>query len=438
MNKFIEIFRMFNSAPVSYISKKTYDSLLENSKDLEEKFELINLMLSAESSSHVKLKKYDDVFKEKFEKFANKDSSLAEEVEVVGEFQNLRKELEKIVNFSFLYTKNIIAVGGGFSSGKSQFLNTFFKTDEIKLPVGIQPVTAIPTYISNSDTKTINAFSIKGGVVKLNEKMYKNMSHDYMANFKFNLKEIIPFLVLTTNIRDGKLNNICFIDTPGYNPATKSEDRNSAIEGLKYANTIIWIIPISAGTIPNSDLKFLTLDELQDKKIYIILSKCDEKPLSEIERIIDTVEEILDENMIQVEGISAYSSMQLKEYAFKQLSLEEFLSNQNNEKKNYEVIKDKINSLLDKYENSLSNEISQTKNIKDELNKIGLELLRQVVIEDEDNEKILSFQKRLSILKSLYLTDQFENLKQELQDARKTMISTVDEIFKEIFHSEAK
>lgn len=437
MNKINEIFKMLKSNPKSYISKATYDEIFKLNEDTKEKFDLINLILSAKSLSYIKLKKYDDVYKEKFCKFANKDSSLAEEAEVVEEFSSLRKELEKIVNFSFLFTKNILAVGGGFSSGKSRFLNTFFITNEVTLPVGIQPVTAIPTYISHAEKSDINAFSMKGGVIKLNKKMYKNMSYDYMTNFKFNLKEIIPFLVLTTNIKNGKYKNICFIDTPGYNPANKDEDRNSAIEGLKYANTILWIIPISAGTIPNSDLKFLTLKELQNKKIYIILSKCDEKPLSEIENIIEKIEEILDENMIEIEGISAYSSIKQKEYLYKKISLEDFLETENSGKKNYETVKNKINFLLDKYKNSITNEIEKIKNIKDELNKIGIEILRQVGVNDEDNDKILSFQSKLTFLKNLYLTDEHENLKIELEDVRKVMLSAVDEIFLDIFQSKS-
>lgn len=71
--------------------------------------------------------------------------------ELMNNINEILYEIREIINFDFLNFKNIIAVGGGFSSGKSSFLNQLIK--DVKLPVDVNPSTAIPTYIFNSDEK---------------------------------------------------------------------------------------------------------------------------------------------------------------------------------------------------------------------------------------------------------------------------------------------
>lgn len=293
-------------------TKEEYDKIYELYQDSKNRFEMIDKILSAKRINNKNFEEYEKIFNEEFLPFANNENSLSEEAEVTLEFQDLREELIKIVNFNFLYSKNIITVGGGFSAGKSEFLNVLLSNTDLRLPVGINPVTAIPTYIVNSKKEQVTAFSSNGGRTEFEFKTYEKLSHDYMKGFSFNLKEILPFIMIQTKMDDLKYKNICFVDTPGYNPGNKEKDREASFENIRTANIIIWLVPASAGTIHQSDINFLNDIGIENKKLYIVLSKADERPKSQLEEIMDTIEEVLDDEDIEFEGMSAYSSRKKK------------------------------------------------------------------------------------------------------------------------------
>ena len=312
---------------LDYVDKKQYDEIYSIYQENKIRFEMIDKILSAKKIINKNFQEYEKIYTNEFLVFANKENSLAEEAEVILKFQKLRNELIKIINFNFLYTKNIVAVGGGFSTGKSAFLNELLSGTSLNLPVGINPVTAIPTYIINSSNEQVIAFSANGGRTEFDFKSYEKISHDYMKGFSFNLKEILPYIVIQTKIPNDNYGNICFIDTPGYNPGDKKNDREASLENIVTANSVIWLLSVSEGTIPNSDIKFLTEIENKNKnkKLYLVLSKADLKSKKEQEEIVENIEGILDEEGIEYEGISVYSANKKEEYFFRKKSLFEFL-----------------------------------------------------------------------------------------------------------------
>ena len=162
-NKVLSIFKKSEPEYIETYTKEEYDKIYEMYQDNKNRFQLIDQILSAKKIKNRNFEEYERVFTEEFLPFANEDNCLSEEAEIILEFQELKEELIKIVNFNFLYSKNIIAVGGGFSAGKSEFLNILLSNTDLKLPVGINPVTAIPTYIVNSKEEKVTAFSANGG-----------------------------------------------------------------------------------------------------------------------------------------------------------------------------------------------------------------------------------------------------------------------------------
>ncbi len=269
------------------------------------KFSLISNLLSAKQSDNQGLAEFKRIFSEDFIDFANKESSLAEEARMILDLQNIEHELDLIVNTEGIASKNIIAIGGGFSSGKSAFVSSFFKSNEIELPIGINPVTAIPSYITSGNKDLIKGLSKKGGSINISTSLYKELSHDFVKSFDFNLKDIMPAMVIETEIE--KYDQICFIDTPGYNPAATdgftSEDKNTAQEFLEQANTLLWLIGLdSNGTIGQTDLDFLEALDLYDKELYIIANKADLRAESDLEDILDEIEESLEDCDIPIAG----------------------------------------------------------------------------------------------------------------------------------------
>ena len=67
-------------------------------------------------------------------------------------FFDFKQEYERFKSFILydkLIGKNIVALGGGFSSGKSAFLNSILGCE--LLPSDISPSTSVPTYLVNGE-----------------------------------------------------------------------------------------------------------------------------------------------------------------------------------------------------------------------------------------------------------------------------------------------
>lgn len=424
LTKILSIFK--NQEEKEICTKEEYDKMYELYQDSKNRFQMIDKILSAKRINNKNFEEYEKIFNEEFLPFANNENSLSEEAEVTLEFQDLREELIKIVNFNFLYSKNIIVVGGGFSAGKSEFLNVLLSNTDLKLPVGINPVTAIPTYIVNSKKEQVIAFSSNGGRTEFEFKAYEKLSHDYMKGFSFNLKEILPFIMIQTKMDDLKYKNICFVDTPGYNPGNKEKDREASFENIRTANIIIWLVPASAGTIHQSDINFLNNIGLENKKLYIVLSKADEKPKNQLEQIMDTIEEVLDDEDIEFEGMSAYSSRKKEEYLFRKKRLFEFINEEDRVISSEQKIKDKINNIMDKYILAITKEIADKSAIRKKINDLHLGLIELSL---EETEKVSN---DLIILKNRFRLNELEQSLNQAENVKKSFNKVISKIFNEL------
>jgi GTP-binding protein EngB required for normal cell division len=367
------------------------DKLKETSTELnvvQNKYDLVSNFLKAESLENKALEEFKFLLTRDFMKFANNESALAEEAKAILALQDVEKRLETITSFPSIFNKNIVAVGGGFSAGKSEFINSFFIDNEIKLPVGINPVTAIPTYITVGNENLIKGYSYKGGMIELSSTLYKQLSHDFIKSLGFNLKDIAPIMAIETPM--DSYENICFIDTPGYNPSNTGytdRDSDTSKEYLEHANTLLWTIGIDTnGTIPASDLEFLENIALDDKKIYIIANKADLRSADDIEDILDVFEEILDEYDIEYEGISAFSSINQEELNYRKMSLFEFLEQINNPVEVEKSIVSELNSVFEMYKNAINEQIDWTKGIQSHFNSLELDLL-EISIDESDKAR---------------------------------------------------
>ena len=375
--------------------------------------EIISKLISTTPNSEA-LKDFKDAFSE-FREFMKK-VIVKDEGEVVLKLKKIEEDLTLISAFPDLFKKNIITIGGGFSAGKSEFINSF---TNIKLPVNLDPTTAIATYVLKGNDEII-ACSYKGAKVDLKEidkNFLKILSHQFIKSFKFNIKELLEYLVVATNM---DYENICFVDTPGYNPSKKEEDFETASKYLKNSEVLIWLIGLdSSGTIPSSDLNFLEKLGLENKKLFIVLNKADLKGMTDLEDIIEEIKDVLDDYSVEYEGISAYSSILKEEFLFDKTSLFEFLEKENIEKL---IIKDIISELQKiylLYRLSLEREKKGKKEIYKTLHSLSIDLLE----EDLDSENAFL---RLEDLKSYFRfrkDDLFEVLDEIFFKFEKALIS---------------
>ena len=386
--------------------KATYDNL----STIEDKYTLVSRFLDAKPIENESLEIFKSLSSNDFIKFANEETALAEEAKAILLLQDIEKRLEEITRFPAIYNKNIVAVGGGFSAGKSEFINSLFIDKQIKLPVGINPVTAIPTYITAGKTNTINGYSYKGGIVKLSASLYKKLSHDFIKSLGFNLKDIAPIMAIETPMESYE--NICFIDTPGHNPSNTGytgSDVDTSKEYLEHANTLLWTIGIDTnGTIPASDLEFLENISLDDKKIYIIANKADLRSNEDIEDILDVFEDILEEYDIEYEGISAFSSVLKKEITYRNKSLFDFLEDVNSPVEVQKSILSELNNVFEMYENAINEQIEWTNGIQSHFNSLELDFLQSNVTNEEVDKRLVQLR---NIFKTSHLKKQLNSLK---------------------------
>ncbi len=176
-----------------------------------------------------------------------------------------------------------IAVFGRVSSGKSSLLNGILGADV--LPVGVTPITAVPTRIKHCEASSIT--------VNFAERTAQTLEISHLAEFATeqqnpgNSKHVTRIVVQfpSERLRDG----VTFVDTPGIGSlATKG-----AAETLAYLPRCdLGVVLIDSGTsLAPDDLR--TIESLAEAAIpvHLLLSKADQVAPADRERILAYVRE---------------------------------------------------------------------------------------------------------------------------------------------------
>ncbi len=367
-----------------------------NTEGLKERYDLIARILNAKTSNEG-LEEYQSVLGNEFLEFASGVDSLKEKEIALLTLQEIQKELQLVASYPSLFQKTIVAVGGGFSAGKSTFLNNLLGL-KLKLPEDIDPTTAIPTYCLKGKKEVLMGFSQNGGMVEL---PHLTFDHKFLKSLGFNLKEIMPFMLLSAPSVPFEF--LCFIDTPGYNPANQGctgGDKEASKESLKHAKHILWLISCERGGIESDDLEFLQeLYEEEGKQVFIVLSRADMRTKRGLEEVAIKIRETLKDHGIEFLGICAYSAtryQEIKEFSEKSRvfnSLEKFLMklNQRSEKQN--EILGYLYEVHSMYEKAIKQDANQFKRYQRELRSVGLDLMQKGF--DDFSDKIF---RRIEIL----------------------------------------
>ncbi|WP_210447451.1 dynamin family protein [Vibrio crassostreae] len=249
---------------------------------------------------------------------------------VSAEVSDLRSAFlnaKELVPMRGFHEKAGFAVGGGFSSGKSSFINSFIAEDGIKLETGLTPMTSLPTYIDFSDTNVVELFDATSKKVSVELDIYKQLNHDQSPSIAA-LQKNISRVLIETKTKDNLHPPFYFIDTPGYDPAqsdSTANDEKKSRYALSQADAVIWLIGLDAnGTIPKSDLSFLSRNLLPTHKLMIILTKSDLRTTEDIQAILNRVKIDLAGAQIQFEGIQSLSQHHGQSVFHEGCTLEEF------------------------------------------------------------------------------------------------------------------
>lgn len=415
-------------------TKDVYFSLRQKHDETSTKHELICSILSAQQVGNDFLDDFRRLVNSDFLDFANEVSSLKDEAATILELQELEKKLELLVNFSDIANKNMIAVGGGFSAGKSEFISSFFENTNIKLPIGIKPVTAIPTYIISGENEKIKGYSIQGGETPISSDLYLKLSHDFVKSFKFNIKDIMPVMAIETPIKEYPF--IGFVDTPGYNPSQTegytNQDSETSEEFLTQSKSLIWVIGVdSNGTIGSSDVEFLQRLQLVDKNLYIVVNKADLKSKDDLEDIVDSIAETLEDEDINYIGISAYSSVLKEEVLYQKKCLQDFLNAENKTIDVADQVNNQLNSVISKYKVAIKDDIEEREKCLSSINSLKLDLLQSGCELSDDNVN-----ERLNIIEEKFQTKSLKKQLSKLDQLNNNMRNAVNGIFKHIYGAE--
>lgn len=196
-----------------------------------------------------------------------------------------------------------VAVGGGYSSGKSSFLNNITGIGAV-LPTGIEPVSMINTYISFSNKITkliVSGKNCKGHVVKLNREVLDCIQHS--SKSKIYVSSVLDELYINVPVSKEceYLKGLVFIDTPGYNNSDNANKENgkkdidTASDALEYSDALFWCIDAEAGTISQRDIEMLNKQIDYNHGNYpfvIVFNKMDKKPDNEIVKILQSAEKV--------------------------------------------------------------------------------------------------------------------------------------------------
>ncbi|GAA6882406.1 hypothetical protein VN0347_12870 [Helicobacter pylori] len=399
-----------------------------NTEGLKERYDLIARILNAKTNNEG-LEEYQQILDNEFLEFASGVDSLKEKEIALLELQEIKKELQLVASYPSLFQKTIVAVGGGFSAGKSTFLNNLLGL-KLKLPEDMKPTTAIPTYCLKGKKEVLMGFSQNGGMVELPNLAF---DHQFLKSLGFNLKEIMPFMLLSAPSVPFEF--LCFIDTPGHNPANQGYtggDRQASEEYLVNAKYILWVIDCQHGTIQSDDLEFLQELYEEGKQVFIVLSRADRRTKSQLEEVAKQIKETLENNGIEFLGIGAYSATRYQEYKeFSEKSkvfnsLEEFLMklNQRSEKQN--EILSVLYAVGLAYEKAIQQDANQFKRYQSSLHSLKLDLMQKGF--DDFGDKIF---RRIETLKREF--SQKERAKQEslerLEEVMDLLKKSIDKVF---------
>ena len=228
------------------------------------------------------------------------------------DLQTLEASLEDMVIFPDLANKTVIGVGGGFSAGKSRFLNTLVGT--MLLPEALEPTTAIPTFLTGGTSEDITALNTFKHQITIDAQALEAISHRFHDYYKKNFGREVGFshiLKLLMVRRPGfPWNNLAFLDTPGYSKAEAEgahTDEGLALRQLSEADRVVWLINARNGSIRQDDIEFLrTL--APSRPIFVVITQSDLVNSSSIQGILAHTAESLNKAAIAVAGIMSWAA----------------------------------------------------------------------------------------------------------------------------------
>lgn len=292
--------------------EEVYEKLVGN-------FELLcNIIRQNTGASQLKvdLSKIEEIINKKIPDTLGKNAP-EDFYELYTDFKSEYEKFRDFILYDKLIGKNIVALGGGFSSGKSSFLNALM--GKKVLPADIDPSTSVPTYIVRGEKHEVMGINVFDTKVQMQPRDIKKIAHgfgevededDEKVTDSVTLGHVLDNIFFSTPLH--KYESIAFLDTPGYSKpdsekySAKTDEQISRGQ-LNSSNYILWFVQSDAGTITEEDIKFIkTLRE--DIPKLIIVNKADKKNVKDLKDIIAKIRSTLDLKGVRYVDVFAFTS----------------------------------------------------------------------------------------------------------------------------------
>lgn len=247
-----------------------------------------------------------------FLEFWNENRHLFENLDFLSDLDDKCRELELLLNAeeSGKYTR--IVVAGGFSSGKSSFLNRITGSQAL-LPTGVLPVSVVTTYLScSSELRELRVLGVNQNhaPVILDVDVLRAIQHGRKS--KIYLASVLERLMV--EVPSTRLDGLLFIDTPGYDNSDKvnasngTTDRETAERAMGEGDVLFWLVDASWGTLVREDIAFIKA--FRGPKLFIF-NKADKLGKAEAKRVVEVASRLIysEFSADEVIDVMAYSTL---------------------------------------------------------------------------------------------------------------------------------
>lgn len=190
-------------------------------------------------------------------------------VDFINNLNSILSSWYMLQNNPWIKDKCVIGLMGAYNAGKSTLLNRLLGTD---LPTGINPVTAVATYIAHGTENKHYIVDNENNLKLMPEDLKNRLSHEETKGF--NLREIVSHTVLYNQSQ--LLKKISFLDTPGIT-ADNEYDYATTADAATKCDVVLWAVRIKAGAITEFEIDFIK-KYLAGKKLYLVITHADKSP----------------------------------------------------------------------------------------------------------------------------------------------------------------
>lgn len=304
-----------------------------NTEEMKRQFDLLkNITRYSETADlSVDLSQIEEIIFKKLPEEIKKNAP-SNFPELYFEFKQEYERFKTFILYDKLIGKNVVALGGGFSSGKSTFLNSMMDCEI--LPSAITPSTSVPAYLIYGDKEEVYAINTFESKIAMKTEDVMLLSHGFGRNEsseqEITLGHLLSNMFISTP--NQRFKNLVMLDTPGYSKAetagySAKTDAKIARTQLNSANFILWFVQADEGTIKDSDIEFIkTLHETIPK--LIIVNKADKIMPDELDIVVEKIKDTLSMKGIRYVDVLTYSGNEPGDYQYDEIT--EYLEQWNN------------------------------------------------------------------------------------------------------------